>query len=70
MKAWLYSVSVLALVSMATAHPGHERSSYGIFWKNANPNNKTGQVAVSAKDIWRYAFVSRYQWSGSSCSQW
>jgi hypothetical protein len=57
----LAAVAAAACVLPAQAHPGHEMP-YGLFWKAAAPQSS----AVPA-EIWKYAFVSKYTWTG--CGQ-
>jgi hypothetical protein len=54
-------ISILALAALCSAHPGHGNQAYGIYWKHP------GQAHQGSADnqIWRYAFVSIYSWTGS-----
>lgn len=55
-------LTVLALAAACCAHPGHAGQAYGLFWKH--PGHAQAQ-AHKDNEIWRYAFVSVYQWTGS-----
>jgi hypothetical protein len=53
--------SILALAAACSAHPGHAKQAYGLFWKHPG---KAHQDAAE-NQVWRYAFVSVHQWTGS-----
>jgi hypothetical protein len=55
-------LTILALAAACSAHPGHGGRSYGLFWKQ--PGQTQGN-AIADNQIWRYAFVSVYQWTAS-----
>jgi hypothetical protein len=61
-KIFKSGLSILALATACCAHPGHDGQAYGIFWKHPGCSHP---AVASEKQIWRYAFVSVYQWSGS-----
>ena len=61
-KSFKIGVSVLALAAVCSAHPGHDMRTYGLFWKQSSHVHHN---ALSESQIWRYAFVSVYQWTGS-----
>jgi hypothetical protein len=54
--------SILALAAACSAHPGHDRQAYGLFWNH--PGQPHHDLSAETQ-IWRYAFVSVYQWTGS-----
>lgn len=55
-------LSILALAAACSAHPGHDKQTFGVFWKQPG---KAHEDAGAKGQIWRFAFVSVYQWSGS-----
>jgi len=55
-------ISVLALAAACSAHPGHDWQTYGLFWKHPG---QVHQDVAADNQIWRYAFVSVYSWTGS-----
>jgi hypothetical protein len=62
LKTFKIGLSILALAAACSAHPGHARQAYGIFWKHPG---QTHQDPWAEAQIWKYAFVSVYQWTGS-----
>jgi hypothetical protein len=67
MKSWIFSLSVLA--AAASPSNAHHQQPFGIFWKGIAPD-KGAQARIAARDIWRYAFVSKYQWNADGYSLW
>jgi hypothetical protein len=61
-KTFKIGLTVLALAAACSAHPGHDSQGYGLFWKH---QGQARAHAVAENQIWRYAFVSVYQWTGS-----
>jgi hypothetical protein len=61
-KTLKIGLSILALAAACSAHPGHEGKGYGVFWKRPASAHTH---SPSEDAIWRYAFVSVYQWNGS-----
>jgi hypothetical protein len=59
-KASTTVFAILALAGIGAAHPGHDAQAYGIFWKHPGQAHK----AEMQKEIWRYAFVSKWHWIG------
>jgi hypothetical protein len=58
----MIGTTILALAAACSAHPGHDKQAYGLFWKHPGSAH---QDAAAENQIWLYAFVSVYQWTGS-----
>jgi hypothetical protein len=61
-QMFTFASTLLALAAACSAHPGHAGRPYGLFWKQPGQAQKQ---AVLEDQIWRYAFVSVYQWTGT-----
>ena len=61
-KSFKIGFSILALTGICSAHPGHGTQAYGIYWKHPGQSQ---QGSAASDQIWRYAFVSIYSWTGS-----
>lgn len=61
-RVFTFGWTLLALAAACSAHPGHTGRAYGVFWKQPGQAHKQ---AIPENQIWRYAFVSVYQWNGT-----
>jgi hypothetical protein len=61
-KTFKIGISILALAAVCSAHPGHDWQGYGLYWKHPGHAHLDAEVDMQ---IWRYAFVSVYSWTGS-----